>query len=486
MNRFIDFKYETKPFPVDVNTQTNQSLSLDEALEPILSQFDQLKPFIEKAKKLHRRPAEGNLTEHESAAIYLYTDNCEGQSLHNALNLALQSGSEESIKPWLKFMKLLYDALEKLPSVKCTVWRGLPTNLIKRLNENNEVVCWGFTSCSTSVDIIKSISEQNVVLCSIEPLNGKNIHEYSALEGDHETLFLPNTRLLVKRKGLNAGPDTPRLSFEEISNIIEEPTSPMDVPMESPSGSTHEEEIGDDHHQTTTDAVVTFINGDRYSLKYECGKRRGHGKYESIDQITYHDKTADEKATGEGICSYQNGDRFIGTFEKGLKNGHGILHEANGSIKVGAWQNDQPTNEDLQNLTIGTVYQWRDSEDNERWYGVFDDANGNKYVGNILDGKAERLGIRFWSNGHRYEGYFTNDKKHGYGVYYYTEKDRYAGQWMNDEIEGHGIFTWSSGTIYRGDFINGERDGKGKLIDAAGKVQEGQWRNDRYLSEMIH
>lgn len=493
MNRFIQFQYKDKPIPLNIESQTTSTLSLNETLESVVSQFDQLVPFIEKAKQLHSRPAEQNLTEDELAAIYLYTDNCEGQSLHAALNQALQSGDPALIKPWLNFLKLLYNALGKVPSMKSTVWRGLPSNLVEQLKENDEIVCCGITSCSTSADVIRAI-DQNSILCSIKPLNGKNIHEYSSLTGDYEVLLLPNTHLIVKSKKLDMDTGKSIVYLEEISDITEEQ-------MASPHESVYDEETGEfvwiifllvdmsiideDEQQMKTEAVITFIHGDRYRLNYEHGTKRGHGEYDSTDGNQFRNETADEKATGEGICTFSNGDRFLGTFEQGLKNGHGILYEKDGLIRTGIWLNDRLSEQGLQKLSKGEAYPWADRHNSGRWYGVFDDGNGNKYIGNIRDGKADRLGIRFWSDGSRYEGHFKNNNKHGYGIYYYTEKDKYAGQWVNDEIEGQGKLSWSSGTCYSGDFINGKRHGEGSLTFANGKVLEGKWNDGAYLGEMM-
>ena len=152
-----------------------------------------------------------------------------------------------------------------------------------------------------------------------------------------------------------------------------------------------------------TEAVITFVNGDRYRLNYESGKKQGHGEYDSTDGNQFRNETADEKATGEGICIFPNGDQFLGTFEQGLKNGHGILHGNDGSIKTGIWLNDQPSEQGLQKLSKGEAYLWVDRHNSERWYSTFDDGNGNKYIGNVHGGKADGLGIRFWRDGSRYE-----------------------------------------------------------------------------------
>jgi hypothetical protein len=96
-----------------------------------------------------------------------------------------------------------------------------------------------------SADIIRSSLDENSVLCSIKPLNGKNIHGYTPYDNDYEVLLFPGTRLLVKSKQSNNGIDKPLIYLEEISDISEERTPPNDVTMTSPHESTNEEDIGE-------------------------------------------------------------------------------------------------------------------------------------------------------------------------------------------------------------------------------------------------
>ena len=48
-----------------------------------------------------------------------------GQGYQTLINAALRAGDSEQVQRWSAFTKLLCDALDKLPSVSCTVFRGL-------------------------------------------------------------------------------------------------------------------------------------------------------------------------------------------------------------------------------------------------------------------------------------------------------------------------------------------------------------------------
>ncbi|CAF4949461.1 unnamed protein product [Rotaria sp. Silwood1] len=503
MDRFIRFEYSDKDFKLIDDYKNRQVVSLDLALKPVLSSVNNLEYYIKKAKENCHYPSKHNLSKDESAAVYLYTDDCGDQSLHNVLNQTLQTKDKKKLKPWFNFLQLFNTALEKLPNVKQTIWRGLPIDTVEKLEENDELVLCCVTSSSLSIDIMKYFLTNNPILCSIEPLNGKDIHDYTSTTSDQEVLLLPGTCLRVKSKEQNNKRDKVIICFEEISQVDEDKSIGNDVEMVDNSQLTNKQDTDIDHQQTKptaltnemnyessskkkksneneTKAVITFVNGHRYKLKYRNGMKQDYGKYYNVDGKKFEGEDAEDKATGEGICTYPNGSRYIGTFKRGNRNGHGILYNTDGTVQAGIWANDEPNNLDLKTISNSHLYKWKNGNGEERHYYVYDDNNGNKYIGNIVDGKAQGLGIRIWSDNSRYEGNFKDNKKHGYGIYYYTDRDIYKGQWANDEINGEGKLTWSSGTHYQGKFVDGKRHGEGTLIFADGQKQVGKWEKDKF------
>jgi hypothetical protein len=236
--------------------------------------------------------------------------------------------------------------------------------------------------------------------------------------------------------------------------------------------------------ETKIKAVITFSNGDQYKITYQNDRKQGHGKYYSVEGEQFEGQDADDQANGEGICVFSSGNYFIGTFKNGNKHGHGILLDnPNESIQAGVWTNDEPDNQSLKIISNSNKYEWKDDRNGTRWYGAYSDENGNKYIGNVIDGKAEGLGIRIWCKNSWYEGNFKNDKKHGYGIYHHPGRAKYEGQWANDKMNGYGRYKWDSGTKYKGQFINGKRHGQGKLKFTKEKIQEGNWQNDEYVRD---
>ncbi|CAF4391012.1 unnamed protein product [Rotaria sp. Silwood2] len=435
MNRFIRFEYNDKKLRHIDDCKDESILSIDLALQSVLSIVDRLDHYIEDAKRSRHYPSDHGLTEDESVAIYLYANDWNDQSLNKVLNNTLQSEDHTALQSWLSFLKLFNAALEKLSTVHNTVWRGLTIDAAEKLNENEDLILCSVISCSSSRTIIEHLLDDKSVLCSIKSFSAKNIQGYTSKNEEDEVILLPGTRLRVKCKQLNNDLDKPIIYLEEIN------------------------EVEDDHE---------VIN-----------KVKMHDMNNPLDQEdTIEGPNADQKANGEGICVFETGNRFIGAYKNGNRYGHGILLRENGIIEACDWIDDVQIGQSLKIQSTRGLYEWKDAMGKERWYRAYDDEHGNRYIGNIAYDKAHGLGIRFWPNNTRYEGNFMDDKKHGYGIYFYTDRDRYMGEWYNDETNGKGLLIWSNGTYYQGEFTNGKKHGYGKVIFADGQIQEGEWRSD--------
>ena len=106
-------------------------------------------------------------------------------------------------------------------------------------------------------------------------------------------------------------------------------------------------------------------------------------------------------------------------------------------------------------------------------------SNIGRYVGQVVNGKAEGKGIEYYNNGDRYEGDFRNGTREGKGIYYYNDGDRYEGDFRNDKKEGKGIDYYNNGNRYEGDFRNDKREGKGIKYYNNGDIYEGDYRNNK-------
>lgn len=89
------------------------------------------------------------------------------------------------------------------------------------------------------------------------------------------------------------------------------------------------------------------------------------------------------------------------------------------------------------------------------------------------------------SNGNRYEGDIKDGKKNGRGTFTWANGDRYEGDWINDNRTGHGIYTWPNGNRYEGEFANGKMNGYGTLTLPSGARYEGNWINDKLINNNV-
>lgn len=194
------------------------SASLEIALVPISTRIDRLNDLIHSAKSACHNFSAYKLTKDESAAVCLYTIQRGGQSLSLVLNQALSSGIYAQIRPWFGFLKLFSTALEKIPTIKAIVWRGINTNIARNLRDNAEITWPNFSSCSFSSTMIRSLLDESSVLCSIEVINGKIIRDFARDTTQDEILLLPGTRLRVIEKKFDRSDNKQVLYLQQIHN----------------------------------------------------------------------------------------------------------------------------------------------------------------------------------------------------------------------------------------------------------------------------
>ena len=182
--------------------EKNPLASLEEAIEPLIPIVAdvQRKAFI--AKKNCRNSID-NLSLDESASIALYTMEWPSseKSLYFCLNESLRDKEREKLKPWFPYLKLFLTALEKLPSTRCTVFRGVKKNLGGDYKINSTLIWWAFSSCTTNVGILQSEKflgkEGDRTLFAIDCCSGKNISQHSYYRRENEILLPPARQFTV-------------------------------------------------------------------------------------------------------------------------------------------------------------------------------------------------------------------------------------------------------------------------------------------------
>jgi hypothetical protein len=195
--------------------------SLENAIQPV-RQFLATSDAAISVAKQNAQQRHGILSVDESAAIQLYTmetlpfDRC----LYYILNKTLRSANRRELIPWFRYLKLLMTALWKLPSVQCTVWRGIKdVDLSTQYQEGQCYTWWNLSSCTETLTVMQTPQFLGTdglrTLFSIHCLNGKEIREHSYVRSENEILLPPATYFKVMGK-VNAATDLCIIHVREI------------------------------------------------------------------------------------------------------------------------------------------------------------------------------------------------------------------------------------------------------------------------------
>jgi hypothetical protein len=205
MNRFGDIDYSFKRLPPIYGYHGAELVTIEKALEPIESQIDELPRYIKIAKRYCHFPSEHGLSKDQSASVYIYTMEWGEKTLYRVLNNALRSENRQELKIWFSYLKLFDTALDKLPTVKEILWRGIPIDIGKNFTKNQLLTWWSVNSCTSSVDVIKNFigNNKNSTLFLIEAIYGKKISGYTEFENEDEIILRMGTQLRVKSNALD-------------------------------------------------------------------------------------------------------------------------------------------------------------------------------------------------------------------------------------------------------------------------------------------
>ena len=201
--RFSDVNGHNKNLTPVYGYLSSALVPLEMALERVMLLIGNLERYILVSKRQCHYPSEHGLTRDESAAVYIYSMDWGEQSLYRVLNQALRDENRQTIIPWFGYLKLLDTALEKLPTYTGNTWRGICSDISTNFAKGQALTWWGVTSCSTSVDVVKSFLKANSTLFLIEAFHGKHISGYSTYPNENEVILRPGTRLNVASGALN-------------------------------------------------------------------------------------------------------------------------------------------------------------------------------------------------------------------------------------------------------------------------------------------
>jgi hypothetical protein len=187
-NRSPIFGYEDSPI-----------LTLEEAVEKIIPLVSRFLDYVATAKQ-HCNRRSDLLTRDESAAVYLYS---MPTPFFSRLNDALRIENRHALKPWFAFLKLFITALEKLPSTRKTVWRGVSGDVGSIFADGDVHIWWNVNSCSMDLKVVEQHLGETGTVFAIDTIDAKDISAFSTFPQEQEIVLMPGTHVRAKCQSIN-------------------------------------------------------------------------------------------------------------------------------------------------------------------------------------------------------------------------------------------------------------------------------------------
>lgn len=268
-------------------------VSLEMAVEPLRSIVPRVAQMVHNVR-CNIKNSPDNLSMDESAAIMLYTYpwTSEEESFYFILNATLRAADQVNLKPWFLYLNLLITALKKLPSVPQCLYRGVKKNLVSDYSQEKEFFWWGFTSCTSSIDVLQAEiflgKTGSRTIFSIQCYTGKDIRNHSFLKKENEILLLPGCKFqVVAVLDLNNGLNM--IQIKQVDSEYSQPES-INTQITSTSGKSSASLLS-----MKPQSFPFYHNADLEKViqKYQSGKLDLSGQ-----QINHQDMT---RITGECI-----------------------------------------------------------------------------------------------------------------------------------------------------------------------------------------
>lgn len=173
--------------------------------------------------------------------------------------------------------------------------------------------------------------------------------------------------------------------------------------------------------------------------------------------------------------------RFIGQFLRdagaATYSGHGKVIWAQGDVYVGDLVQGQRHGKGHMTWANGQNYEGDWVRDTATGKAKLRFANGNQFDGEVQDGIPYGVGTMRYASGDTYTGQFKTGEPHGKGLYHWKNGQQFNGDWRNGSPNGKGQLKFATGNQFEGAVVNGVPQGQGKLEFASGDVFVGQFAN---------
>lgn len=110
--------------------------------------------------------------------------------------------------------------------------------------------------------------------------------------------------------------------------------------------------------------------------------------------------------------------------------------------------------------------------------------NGDRYVGSVVNGKANGYGTLTTVDGDKYIGEFMNDLMNGQGESFISDEEKHVGEFKNGKADGYGVVTYASiGVKYIGEFKDGFIHGHGEITYIDGNRYVGEFKEGGFSGQ---
>jgi hypothetical protein len=161
-----------------------------------------------------------------------------------------------------------------------------------------------------------------------------------------------------------------------------------------------------------------------------------------------------------------------------------IYTDIGGNKYEGQMKDGKKHGKGKMDFAIGDKYTGDWVENNRTGQGILIFASGNRYEGQFKDNNMHGKGKMDFATGDKYTGDWVENNRTGQGILIFASGNRYEGQWKDNNMHGKGKNVWGSetqwaGDTYNGDWVEGNRTGQGVYNFASGNRYEGQWKDNK-------
>lgn len=199
LERLASVKDEGLVLPAITGVSDTPATDFRTAVAPVAGLLPGLDWHVEQSRQFGEKQAaevSGGPSADEIAALHLYT--CES-AFYRQINAALRHPDRDRVVPYLPYLRLLFDAVSRLPVRTEPLWRGVSMDLRAQYPLGRTVTWWGVSSCTSQLGVARAFlgGRGRRTLFEVTPARAVGIRRYSAFTGEEEFILAPGTQLEV-------------------------------------------------------------------------------------------------------------------------------------------------------------------------------------------------------------------------------------------------------------------------------------------------